>query len=87
MYASNPQDLKTPGLTPCPHHSGEPLFHFSSGIPIREALSHASDLLHIAKRLAEDAAMERSTDRHAWASHYLQAMSKALIDDVVRVLE
>ncbi|AZD27112.1 DUF3077 domain-containing protein [Pseudomonas chlororaphis] len=87
MYASNPQDLKTPGLTPCPFHAGEPLFHVSSGIPIREALSHASDLLHIAKRLAEDAAMERSTDRHAWASHYLQAMSKALIDDVVKVLE
>jgi hypothetical protein len=37
-----------------------------------EALSHASDLLHIAKLLASDAAMIRDTDRHAWASHYLQ---------------
>lgn len=87
MHSDSSSRPKNPGLTPCPHHSGEPLFHVSSGIPIREALSHASDLLHIAKRLAEDAAMERSTDRHAWASHYLQAMSKALIDDVVKVLE
>jgi hypothetical protein len=43
-------------------------------------------LLHIAKMLAEDAAMERGSDRHAWASHYLQEMSKAVIDDVVKVL-
>jgi hypothetical protein len=36
--------------------------------------------------LAEDAAMERGSDRYAWASHYLQEMSKAVIDDVVKVL-
>lgn len=84
---THPQDLKTPGLTPCSFHAGEALFHVSSGVPIREALSQASDLLHIAKRLAEDATMERDTDRHAWASYYLQAISKALIDDVVKVLE
>ncbi len=49
--------------------------------------AHASDLLHVAKLLAEDAAMTKETDRHAWASHYLQEMSKAVIDDVVKVLE
>ena len=54
---------------------------------IGEALSYASDLLHIAMRLADDAAMVRGTDRYAWASCYLQEMSKAVIDDVVKVLE
>jgi hypothetical protein len=38
-------------------------------------------------RLADDAAMVRGTDRYAWASCYLQEMSKAVIDDVVKVLE
>ena len=31
--------------------------------------------------------MIRGTDRYAWASCYLQDMSKAIIDDVVKVLE
>ncbi len=31
--------------------------------------------------------MIRGTDRYAWASCYLQDMSKAVIDDVVKVLE
>ena len=31
--------------------------------------------------------MIRDSDRHAWASHFLQDMSKAIIDDVVKVLE
>ncbi|CAH0183809.1 DUF3077 domain-containing protein [Pseudomonas sp. ABY48] len=84
---THPKDLKTPGLTPFSYHSDRPLFRVNSGIPIGEALSHASDLLHVAKVLAEDAAMIRSTDRYAWASCYLQDMSKAVIDDVVKVLE
>ncbi|NUT79145.1 DUF3077 domain-containing protein, partial [Pseudomonas sp. C1C7] len=28
----------------------------------------------------------RDTDYHAWAAHYLTAMSKALVDDAVKVL-
>ena len=40
-----------------------------------------------AQLLTEDAAMTKDTDRYAWASHYLQEMSKAVIDDVVKVLE
>jgi len=39
------------------------------------------------KLLASDAAMVRDTDRHAWASHFLQDMSKAIIDDVAKVLD
>ncbi|NUT79125.1 DUF3077 domain-containing protein, partial [Pseudomonas sp. C1C7] len=28
----------------------------------------------------------RDTDYHAWAAHYLTSMSKALVDDAVKVL-
>ena len=80
------QDLKTAGLTPFSTHHDQALFRVNSGVPLREALSHASDLLHLAKLLAEDAAMDLGTDRYAWASHYLQEMSKAVIDDAVKVL-
>ena len=83
---TNPQDLKTIGLTPFSYHANEPLFRINAGVPVIAALSHASDLLHVAKLLASDSAMVRDTDRHAWASHYLQDMSKAIIDDVVKVL-
>lgn len=80
------QDLKTAGLTPFSFHHDQALFRVNSGVPLLVALSHASDLLHLSKMLAEDAAMERKTDRYAWASHYLQEMSKAVIDDAVKVL-
>jgi len=82
-----PQDLKTIGLTPFSFHANQPLFRINAGVPVGAALSHASDLLHIAKLLASDAAMVRDTDRHAWASNYLQDMSKAIIDDGVKVLD
>jgi hypothetical protein len=84
---TNPQDLKTIGLTPFSYHANEPLFCVNAGVPVTEALYHASDLLHVAKLLASDAAMVRNSDRHAWASHFLQDMSKAIIDDVVKVLD
>jgi hypothetical protein len=76
---TNPQDLKTIGLTHFSFHANEPLLRINAGVPVIQALSHASDLLHVAKLLASDAAMVRDTDRHAWASHYLQDMSKAII--------
>jgi hypothetical protein len=46
----------------------------------------ASDFLFLAKALTEDAAYARDTDRHTWAAHYLTAMSKAVVDDAVKVL-
>jgi len=88
MRAPTPSDtLTTLGVTPFSFHCDQPLFRVNSGVSVREALSHVSDLLHVAKLLAEDNAMARDTDRYAWASHYLQEMSKAVIDDVVKVLE
>ena len=87
MTATNPPALTTLGVTPFSFHSDQPLFRVNSGVSLHEALHHVSDLLHLAKLLAEDAAMTKETDRYAWASHYLQEMSKAVIDDVVKVLE
>ncbi len=34
-----------------------------------------------------DDAYAKDTDRHAWAAHYLTSMSKAVVDDVMKVLE
>ncbi|WP_345891379.1 DUF3077 domain-containing protein [Pseudomonas chlororaphis] len=44
--------------------------------------SMASLLLHLAKQLTLDAAMEPQADRYAWAAHYLGEMGKAVMDDV-----
>lgn len=78
--------LKTIGYTPFNYSADRALFRVNGGVPIQEALERASDLLHLAHRLAEDAAFEKSTDRYAWAAHFLLEMSKAVIDDVVKVI-
>ncbi|PQP06030.1 MULTISPECIES: DUF3077 domain-containing protein [Pseudomonas] len=79
-------ELKTLGFTPLIYCSDQALFNVRAGVPIVDALSQASDLLFLAKSFTEDAAYVKDTDRHAWAAHYLTAMSKAVIDDVVKVL-
>ena len=80
-------ELKTIGLTPFIYCSNQPLFHVTRGAPLADALAMASDFLFLAKELTRDAAFNRETDRHIWAAHYLTAMSKAVVDDVVKVLE
>ena len=79
-------ELKTIGFTPLIYCSDQALFNVRAGVPIAEALAQASDLLFLGKSFAEDAAYAKDTDRHAWAAHYLTAMGKAVIDDVVKVL-
>ncbi|NUU33993.1 DUF3077 domain-containing protein [Pseudomonas sp. C2B4] len=81
-----PSELKTIGFTPFLYCSNQPLFHVCRDVPIADALAQASDLLFLAKSLTVDAAFAKDTDRHAWAAHYLTTMSKAVIDDVVKVL-
>ncbi|BAQ79193.1 DUF3077 domain-containing protein [Pseudomonas sp. St29] len=81
-----PRELKTVGLTPFIYRSDLPLFQVSPGLPIGDALAQASDLLSLAKAFAEDAAYSQDSDRHAWAAHYLTAMGKAVVDDVVQAL-
>ena len=79
-------ELKTIGLTPAIYCADQALFHVTRGVPLGDALAMASDFLFLAKALTEDAAYARDTDRHAWAAHYLTSMSKALVDDAVKVL-
>ncbi|WP_077049388.1 DUF3077 domain-containing protein [Pseudomonas sp. KK4] len=83
----SPSELKTIGFTPFLYLSNQPLFHVCRDVPLTDALNQASDLLHLAKSLTMDAAYTANSDRHAWAAHYLTAMSKAVIDDVAKVLE
>ena len=59
MTATDPSALTTLGVTPFSFHSDQPLFRVNSGVSLHEALHHASDLLHVAKQLAEDAAMTK----------------------------
>ena len=82
----SPSELKTVGFTPFLYLSEQPLFHVCRDVPIADALAQASDLLSLAKAFAEDAAYSKDSDRHAWAAHYLTTMSKAVIDDVVKVI-
>ncbi|MHA6232722.1 DUF3077 domain-containing protein [Pseudomonas fluorescens group sp. PF-69] len=84
--SSATSELKTVGFTPFLYCSDQPLFHVCRGVPIADALAQASNLLFLAKSLAVDAAYAQDSDRHAWAAHYLTTMSKAVIDDVVKVL-
>ena len=86
MSTSTTSELKTVGFTPFLYLSNQPLFHVCRDVPIADALAQASDLLFLAKSLTADAAYAQDSDRHAWAAHYLTTMSKAVIDDVVKVL-
>lgn len=89
MTKANPSDhseLKTVGFTPFLYLSNQPLFHVCRDVPIADALAQASDLLFLAKSLTVDTAYAQDSDRHARAAHYLTTMSKAVIDDVVKVL-
>ncbi|MDQ3203483.1 MAG: DUF3077 domain-containing protein [Pseudomonadota bacterium] len=79
-------ELKTIGLTPAISCGDQAVFHVTRGVPLGDALSMASDFLSLAKQLTEDAVYARDTDRHAWAAHYLTGLSKALVDDEVKVL-
>ncbi len=83
---SEKPELTTIGLTPFYYCSNQPLFRVNPGVPVGNALAQASDLLYLAKQLTADAAYAKDTDRHAWAAHYLTAMSKAVVDDVHKVL-
>ena len=82
----SPSELKTVGFTPFLYLSEQPLFHVCRDVPIADALAQASDLLFLAKSLSVDAAYAQDSDRHAWAAHHLTSMSKAVVDDVQKVL-
>ena len=79
-------ELKTIGLTPVIYCADQALFHVTRNVPIGDALAMASDFLFLAKALTKEAAYARDTDYHAWAAHYLTAMSKAVVDDVTKAV-
>jgi len=54
----------------------------NAGVPLCEALEHASHLLYYAKVLSLEAAMDTGGEHYAFASHYLGEMGKAIVDDI-----
>ncbi|OPK07040.1 DUF3077 domain-containing protein [Pseudomonas sp. VI4.1] len=82
----DPSELKTIGLTPAIYCSDQAVFHVTRGVPLGDALGMASDFLFLAEALSKDAAYDRESDRYTWAARYLTALSKALVDDVGKVL-
>ena len=64
----------------------KPLFRVNAGMPLGEALEHASTLLYYAKKLAMEAAMDVRGEQCAWAAHYLCEMGKAVVDDLTQAL-
>ncbi|WP_288080939.1 MULTISPECIES: DUF3077 domain-containing protein [Pseudomonas] len=64
----------------------KPLFRVNAGMPLGEALEHASTLLYYAKKLAMEAAMDVRGEQYARAAHYLCEMGKAVVDDLTQAL-
>ena len=81
---TTPSPIKTLGAVtfgPC-GEADHLLFRVNPDIPLRQALEQVSALLYCAKKMALDAALDKDGERHAWASHYLCDMGKAVIDDL-----
>lgn len=57
-----------------------PLFRIEAGIPCQHAREQASELMGCARDLTIDGLME-DKPQLIWASHYLCALAKALMDD------
>ncbi|QJQ21295.1 DUF3077 domain-containing protein [Pseudomonas sp. SK] len=57
-----------------------PLFRIEAGIPCQSAREQASELMGYARDLTLDGLMENKPQL-IWASHYLSALAKALMDD------
>lgn len=88
---STPSSVETIGVVTfadCGENKSDlKLFRVNAGVPIREALEHASHVLYYAKMLSLEAAMDPRAERFAFASHYLGEMGKAIIDDLLLTLQ
>ncbi|WDY56687.1 DUF3077 domain-containing protein [Pseudomonas sp. PSKL.D1] len=67
------QFYQGPGLS-------QPLFCIAPGIPCQHAREQASELLGYVRDMILTGVMEEDPQL-LWASHYLSAMAKALLDD------
>ncbi|WDY58412.1 DUF3077 domain-containing protein [Pseudomonas sp. PSKL.D1] len=79
MTEDNPT---TPGKAcfyQCENHK-QPLFQIAPGIPCQHAREQASELMGCVRDLTLTAVMENDPQL-IWASHYLSALAKALLDD------
>ena len=56
------------------------LFCIASGIPCQDAREQASELMGYVRDLTIDGLMDNKPQL-LWASHYLSALAKALMDD------
>lgn len=61
-------------------HQTHPLFRIEPGIPCRDAREQASELMGHVRELTIIGLMDEKP-MMIWASHYLSAMAKALMDD------
>ncbi|WP_434707259.1 DUF3077 domain-containing protein [Pseudomonas sp. R1-1] len=77
---------QTIGHTHFIYCADKPLFQVCAGVPFKDALTRASDLLCLAKSLAEDAAFAKETDRYAWGAHFVTVFAKAVVDDVLKAM-
>ncbi|NIE78512.1 DUF3077 domain-containing protein [Pantoea sp. Ap-967] len=82
MTTDNPQRPTTVGKTR--YYQGEnqtqPLFCIEPGIPCEYAREQASELMGYARDLTLTGLLE-DDQKLIWASHYLTALAKALLDD------
>ncbi|CAM3844539.1 hypothetical protein CCOS865_03323 [Pseudomonas reidholzensis] len=58
----------------------QPLFCIEPGIPCQHAREQASELMGVVRELTITGVME-DNPQLVWASHYLSALAKALLDD------
>ncbi|MFJ4346805.1 DUF3077 domain-containing protein [Pseudomonas sp. NPDC089401] len=58
----------------------QPLFRIEPGIPCKYAREQASELMGYARDLTLTGLLEEDP-KLIWASHYLNALAKALLDD------
>lgn len=88
---NNPSSAQTIGVqtfADCGEEKGHlKLFRVNAGVPILEALEHASHVLYYAKMLSLEAAMDPRAEKFAFASHYLGEMGKAIIDDLLLAMQ
>jgi len=57
-----------------------PLFRIEAGIPCRSAREQASELMGYVREMTISGLMDEKPEL-IWASHYLSALAKALMDD------
>ncbi|QCI15346.1 DUF3077 domain-containing protein [Pseudomonas putida] len=76
------KDAVTPGETRFYQGEGQtqPLFRIEPGIHCQFAREQASELMGYARDMTLDGLMERNHTL-IWASYYLNALAKALLDD------